>query len=104
MMVLKLVNCAVATSGDYRRFVMVGGKKVSHIIDTNTATGAGKMASDTIIAPKAVDADALSTAVNVLGAEKGLDLVDSLLGVEAIIVTREGKVIKSNGVDAYLSQ
>jgi thiamine biosynthesis lipoprotein len=104
MMVLKLVNCAVATSGDYRRFVMVGGKKVSHIIDTNTATGASKMASDTIIAPKAVDADALSTAVNVLGAEKGLDLVDSLLGVEAIIVTREGKVIKSNGVDAYLSQ
>ena len=103
MMVLKLVDCAVATSGDYRRFVMVGGKKVSHIIDTNTATGASKMAGDTIIAPKAVDADALSTAVNVLGAEKGLDLVDSLLGVEAIIVTREGKVIKSNGAEAYLN-
>jgi thiamine biosynthesis lipoprotein len=103
MMVLKLNNMAVATSGDYRRFVMVGGKKVSHIIDTNTATGASKMASDTIIAPKAVDADALSTAVNVLGAEKGLDLIDSLLGVEAIIVTREGKIIKSSGVDAYIS-
>ena len=106
MMVLKLVDCAVATSGDYRRFVMVGGKKVSHIIDTNTATGAGKMASDTIIAPKAVDADALSTAVNVLGAEKGLDLVDSLLGVEAIIITPgpQFRVIKSQGADAYISQ
>jgi thiamine biosynthesis lipoprotein len=104
MMVLKLVDCAVATSGDYRRFVIVGGKKVSHIIDTNTATGASKMASDTIIAPKAVDADALSTAVNVLGAEKGLDLVDSLLGVEAIIVTPgpEFRVIKSSGADVYI--
>jgi thiamine biosynthesis lipoprotein len=103
MMVLKLVDCAVATSGDYQRFVMVGGKKVSHIIDTNTATGASKMASDTIIAQKAVDADAISTAVNVLGAEKGLDLVDSLLGVEAIIVTAEGKVVKSSGAEDYLS-
>ncbi len=85
---------------------MVGGKKVSHIIDTNTAGGASKLSSDTIIAPKAVDADAISTAVNVLGAEKGLDLVDSLLGVEAIIVTPgpEYRVIKSNGADVYISQ
>jgi FAD:protein FMN transferase len=104
LMVLKLRDCAVATSGDYQRFVVVEGKKVSHIIDTNTAAGASKMAGDTIIAPKAVDADALSTAVNVMGAEKGLELVDSLLGVEAIIVTREGKVIKSSGVDVYISR
>jgi thiamine biosynthesis lipoprotein len=57
----------------------------------------------TIIAPKAVVADILSSAVSVLGVEKGLDLVDSLLGVEAIIITPEGKIIKSNGADVYLS-
>jgi thiamine biosynthesis lipoprotein len=104
LMVLKLTDSAVATSGDYRRFAMVAGKKVSHIIDTNTATGASKLSSDTIIAKTAIEADALSTAVNVLGAEKGLALIESLPGVEAIIITAgpEGKVIKSKGADAYL--
>ncbi len=62
LLVLKLnpdkIGMAVATSGDYRRFVMVGGKKVSHIIDTNSGGGAGKLSSDTIIAKTAVDADA----------------------------------------------
>jgi len=104
LMVLRLNDMAVATSGDYRRFVTVEGKKVSHIIDTNTATGANKLASDTIIAATAVDADALSTAVNVMGAEKGLALIESLDGVEAILITAgpEYQVVKTNGADAYL--
>ena len=106
LMVLKLNDMAVATSGDYRRFVTIDGKKVSHIIDTNTATGANKLSSDTIIAATAVDADALSTAVNVMGAEKGLALVESLDGVEAILITAgpEFEVIKSNGAEAYISK
>ena len=86
---------------------------VERIADSNEAgmvlklrdmAAATKLSGVTIIAPKAVVADILSSAVSVLGVEKGLDLVDSLLGVEAIIITREGKIIKSNGVDAYLSQ
>jgi len=102
--VLKLEDMAVATSGDYRRFVVAGGKKVSHIIDTSTATGANKLSSDTIIAAKAVDADALSTAVNVLGVEKGLALIESLNGVEAILITAgpDYRVVKSRGIDLYL--
>ncbi len=56
----------------------------------------------TIIAPKAVTAEVIASAVSVLGAEKGMDLVDSLLGVEAIIVTENG-VVKSRGADSYLS-
>jgi thiamine biosynthesis lipoprotein len=65
---------------------------------------ATKLSGVTIIAPKATEADIIASAVNALGSEKGLDLVDSLLGVEAIIVTPgpEGRVIKSNGADAYL--
>ena len=72
-MVLKLRDCAVATN--------LGGV--------------------TIIASKAAVAEGIASAVSVLGAQKGLDLVDSLLGVEAIIVTEEG-VIKSRGADGYL--
>jgi len=104
LMVLKLTDYAVATSGDYRRFVTVGGKKVSHIIDTNTATGAHKLAGDTIIAPTALQADALSTIVNVLGAEKGLALIKSLSGIECILITQgpEYNVIKSDGAKAYI--
>jgi thiamine biosynthesis lipoprotein len=103
-MVLKLIDMAVATSGDYRRFVMVGGKKVSHIIDTNTGKGAGKLVSDTIIAKTAIDADALSTVVNVLGPDKGLDLIESLPGTECILITAgpDYQVVKSIGADAYL--
>jgi thiamine biosynthesis lipoprotein len=104
LMVLKVNDMAVTTSGDYRRFVTIDGKRYSHIIDTNTATGASKLSSDTILAATAVDADALSTAVNVMGAEKGLALVESLGGVEAILITAgpEYKVVKSSGADAYL--
>jgi thiamine biosynthesis lipoprotein len=63
---------------------------------------ATNMGGVTIIAPSAAVAEVIASAVNVLGAQKGLDLVDSLLGVEAIIVTQEGKVIKSSGADKYI--
>ncbi len=104
LMVLKMNDMAVSTSGDYRRFVTIDGKRYSHIIDTSTATGANKLGSDTILAATDVDADALSTAVNVMGAEKGLVLVESLDGVEAILITAgpEYKILKSGGADAYL--
>jgi thiamine biosynthesis lipoprotein len=104
LMVLRLDNMAVATSGDYRRFVEAGGQKISHIIDANTAGGANKLSGDTIIAPTATGADALSTAVNVLGPEKGLELVERILDVEAILITPapEYRVIKSSGVDEYI--
>ncbi len=104
LMVLKLKDMAVATSGDYRRFVTIDGKRYSHIIDTNTATGISILSSDTIIAANAVDADALSTAVNVMGSDKGIALVESLDDTEAIVITAgpEYKIIKSSGADAYL--
>ena len=104
LMVLKVNDMAVSTSGDYRRFVAIGRKRYSHIIDTSTATGASKLSSDTILAANAVDTDALSTAVNVMGAEKGLALVESLDGVDAILITAgpEYQVVKSGGADMYL--
>jgi thiamine biosynthesis lipoprotein len=97
-------DMAVATSGDYRRFVEAGGQKVSHIIVPNVGSGANKMAGDTIIAPTAIEADALSTAVNVLGSEKGLELIERFLDVEAFLITPapEYRVIKSSGADEYI--
>jgi thiamine biosynthesis lipoprotein len=108
LMVLKLnpdkIGMAVATSGDYRRFVTIDGKKVSHIVDPNTGASADRLSSDTIIAATAVDADGLSTAVNVMGAEKGLALVESLPGVEAILVTDgpEYAIRQTMGAEKYV--
>lgn len=83
---LKLVNGAVATSGDYQQFILIEGKRHSHIIDRKTAAGAQGLSSVTIIANSATDADALATAVSVMGAEKGLALIETIPETEAILI------------------
>jgi thiamine biosynthesis lipoprotein len=105
LLILALTGESVATSGDYRRFVKVQGQKQSHIIDIHTGRGANKLASDTIIAADATTADALSTAVNVLGPEAGLALVERVAGAEAILVPAGEKVslVYSRGAKAYLA-
>jgi thiamine biosynthesis lipoprotein len=91
LLVLKLNGMAVATSGDYQRFVVVEGKKHSHIMDPQTSDSAGKLTSVTIIAPKAADADALATAVSVMGTEKGLPFIESTPDTEAILISADNK-------------
>ena len=79
-MVLKITNAAVATSGDYQQFVFIEGKRYSHIMDRRTGTSAEGLSSVTIIAEDATDADALATAVSVMGTEKGLKLIERAIG------------------------
>ncbi len=104
LLVLALTNESVATSGDYRRFVKVQGQKQSHIIDTASGKGANKLVSDTIIAPDATTADALSTAVNVLGPQAGLALVERLPATAAILIPagKDAQPIFSRGAKAYI--
>jgi thiamine biosynthesis lipoprotein len=104
LLVLKLNDAAVATSGHYRRFAQIQGKKYSHIIDTTTGSSSDKLASVTIIAKDATTADALSTAVIVLGAEKGLALIEKLPETKAILITSEPKyeIIKTAGAKKYI--
>jgi thiamine biosynthesis lipoprotein len=104
LLVLKLNNISISTSGDYQRFVTIGGKKFSHIIDTNTGCSSRGLSSVTIIAPDAVDADALSTAVTVMGTEKGLALIETMPQVEAISISSspEYKIIKTRGAEKFI--
>jgi FAD:protein FMN transferase len=74
------------------------------VLKLRDMAAATKLSGVTIIAPKAETAEIVALAVSAMGTQKGLDLVDSLLGVEAIIITQEGKVTKSPGADAYLSR
>jgi len=97
---LKLVSGAVATSGDYQQFILIQGKRHSHIIDSKTAAGAQGLSSVTIIANSATDADALATAVSVMGAEKGLALIETIPDTEAILISPQPKPVPSK-VEGY---
>lgn len=103
---LKLTAEAVATSGDYQQFVLINGKRYSHILNPHTGTSAEGISSVTIITDNATDADALSTAVSVMGIEKGLALIEKLPNTEAILITSqpEYRIIKTNGAEKFIKK
>lgn len=97
--VLSLTDGAVVTSGDYERTFTAEGRSYHHILDPRSGyPAAAGLAGVTVLAETAMEADALSTALFVLGPEKGLALVESLPGVEALLVTADLEVILSTGL------
>jgi len=87
---LPLMDTAISTSGDYERFYEEDGVRYHHILDPATGDSARRSMSVTILGPEASFTDALSTAVFVLGPEKGLELINRLDGIDAIIVGSDG--------------
>ncbi len=97
---LPLDNVAVSTSGDYERyFIADSGERVHHIINPRTGKSTSGVNSVTIIGPQGFDTDPLSTSVFVMGPEKGLALINKLPGFDAVIITRQGKVLYSQGLE-----
>ncbi len=94
--IIPLNNTAVATSGDYERY-FDDSKEFHHIIDPRTGYSATELISVTIVTHKAMDADALATSVFVLGKEEGLELIESLDGVEGLLITKEKDLVRSTG-------
>ncbi|PQO45361.1 DUF2271 domain-containing protein [Blastopirellula marina] len=88
---------AMATSGDYRRSLEVAGHRVSHIFDPRTGLPTAEVASASVVAANAMDADALATALCVLGPAEGLALVESLDATECCVVTADGRIVHSSG-------
>lgn len=89
---LILANQSVATSGDAFQHVEIAGTRYSHIVDPKTGLGLTSRSSVTVIAPAGIDADALASAVSVLGPEKGIALIDATPGAAALVVqVEEGK-------------
>ncbi|MCU0559925.1 MAG: FAD:protein FMN transferase [Desulfobacterales bacterium] len=85
--VVPLQDQALATSGDYRNFFVKDGVRYAHIIDPRTGYPvSNRVVSVSIQAADCTLADGLATAVLVMGAEKGLALIDRLDGVEGLIV------------------
>jgi thiamine biosynthesis lipoprotein len=90
-----LAGKSVATSGDYQRYFMKSNTRYHHILDPETGLPARGLISCTIITDTVMDADALATAAFVLGPEKGMALVDSVDGVEGMMITDSGETIFS---------
>lgn len=104
--VIHLTDRAIATSGDYRRFVMIDDRKYSHIINPQTTKSASDLTSVTVIAPTAMQADALATSVSVMGHEKGLELIELVPEVEAIVIPAGEQIefIKTGGAEKFISE
>ncbi len=92
--VIELQNSAIATSGDYERYHLIGRERVHHIIDPKTGEPARESISVTIIAGDSLSADALSTGVFVIGPEHGKALLDSI-GVGGLMIDPQGQTTTS---------
>jgi FAD:protein FMN transferase len=91
--ILPAENLTLVTSGAYERFFTEGGKRYHHILDIATGYPAESgLVSVTIIAPKSIRADALSTSVFILGRERGAALLAGQAGVSAILVSADGTI------------
>jgi len=93
---------AVVTSGDYESFIVVEGVRYSHILDPRTGYPLAHLRSVTVVCPDAELADGLATAVFVLGPQEGMRLVNSLRGVEALMVDSAGELLFSEGLKSQL--
>jgi thiamine biosynthesis lipoprotein len=80
---IELRQAAVSTSGDAEQFVVLDGVRYSHIVDPRTGLGLTGRSAVAVLAPHGATADALATAVSVLGPERGLDLVETEKGAAA---------------------
>lgn len=94
----KISNMAVATSGNYEKYVTIGGKRYSHTINPKTGLPISGIKSVTIICPNAELADALTTPIGVMGVSVGLDLINQMRGVGCIIIDDWNKVYCSQNI------
>lgn len=96
--VIPLTNAAISTSGDYERYFEVNGVRYHHIINPKTGKSATGVHSVSVIGPDATTTDGLTKPVFILGPEKGLKLIESIPGVDAVVIDAEGRMFYSSGL------
>lgn len=101
---LEITNASISTSGDYERYFIADGVRYHHVLDPRTGRPARGLRSVAVVSRDATLADALSTALMVIGPEKGLALVRKTPGVEALMVDEQGRVHASPGLRRSMRQ
>ena len=104
---ISIENNSMATSGDYRNFIVYNNKTYSHIINPKTGYPAkNKVVSATVISKNCIDADALATLLNVMPINQSIDFINTLDSVECLIVERDKDKFNyyySNNMNQYIN-
>lgn len=95
---IPLNEMAIATSGNYEKFVVIDGKRYSHTIDPKTGLPVTGIKSVSIISPMAELSDALATPVMVMGISAGLDMINQMKGVACIAIDDNNKIFTSANI------
>jgi thiamine biosynthesis lipoprotein len=96
---IEISNKAVATSGNYEKYIVIDGKKYSHTIDPKTGLPITGIKSVTIISNNAEFADAMATPIAVMGSKAGLFLVNQIPDLHCIIINDEDQIVTSNNIN-----
>lgn len=96
---LDISGLAVATSGNYEKYVMIGGKKYSHTIDPKTGLPISGIKSVTVISGSAEFADAMATPIAVMGIKAGLYLIDQIPDLHCIIIDDNNTIYTSKAIN-----
>jgi len=99
---IDLEDEAISTAGDYERYFEREGVQYHHILDPQTLQPARGCQSVTVIAREGVWADGLDTGIFVMGPERGMELVEHLADIEAIIVDADGRMLVSSGMKSRI--
>lgn len=98
MAILPLESTALSTSGDYERFFEEQGTRFHHVIDPRTGKSPGHVRSVTVVAKDGLSTEALSKCVFVMGAEIGLQFIESRPGVDAVVIDGQGALHHTTGL------
>ena len=96
---LDITNAAIATSGNYEKYIIIDGKKYSHTIDPKTGLPVQGIKSVTIISPNAEIADAMATPVMIMGIQVGLDMINQIKNLACIIIDEQDKIYTSKNIN-----
>ncbi len=96
---INISGMAVATSGNYEKFVKINGKKYSHTINPKTGLPVTGIKSVTIISSNAEIADAMATPVTIMGVKAGVNLINQIDRVECIIIDDNNKIYYSKNIN-----
>jgi len=97
--VLTTTDNAVVTLGDYQKFFIEGKVRYHHLLNPKDGMPANQCQSVTLLAETAEKAEALATAVFILGPQKGLELIERLPDVEGLILDERGYLLPSSGFE-----
>ncbi|WEK70482.1 MAG: FAD:protein FMN transferase [Candidatus Chryseobacterium colombiense] len=96
---MNITDMAVATSGNYEKFVIINGKKYSHTINPKTGMPVSGVKSVTIFCPNAEIADAMATPVSIMGIDSALNMINQINHLECIIIDDQDNIYSSQNIN-----